>query len=213
MSLGASVRRLMGRHEKTIAEAYRRFFVDLDDLAAYLKVQVPDDELTIAEVGCGEGMFTSRLDISYPRSEIIGIDVIKETGRMFQGDFRHVSFKQQNIDDFSSGYFQKIDLIIVVDVLHHIPKDKQRNFLLTLKKILKPQKGKILIKDWVENVGLRHMLAYFSDRFITGDHVYYRTNEEWCDLFEDVFGRGSIKHQQNIRPGASNAAFLIQPSK
>src|SRR5438046_6118451 len=64
MSVGATVRRMFGRHERLIAEIWRAGFVDLDDLFRRVREWIPNPK-AILEIGCGEGAGTERLTAAY----------------------------------------------------------------------------------------------------------------------------------------------------
>jgi 2-polyprenyl-6-hydroxyphenyl methylase/3-demethylubiquinone-9 3-methyltransferase len=176
----------------------------------HIKRWVPADGLRILEVGCGEGMVTSRLAAAYPDSEITGIDITPRVGRMYKGDSKRVAFRQQAIGDFSSENPNSIDLVVLADVMHHVPRDMRKEFLVQVGRSLK-RGGHIILKDWMRSRAPIHLLVYSSDRYITGDRVYYRTICEWRSFIEDIFGHGSIKDEARIKPWSSNAAFFIKP--
>ena len=210
MKIGEFLRKGLGPLEKPISEAYRAIFFDLGALILQIKRWIPGDRLKILEVGCGEGMLISRLAAAYPDSQITGIDITPSIGRMYKGDMNHITFSQQTIMDFSFKNPESIDLLIIADVMHHVPKEKHKEFLLQARNTLK-RGGYIVLKDWARNKAPIHRLAYFSDRYITGDEVYYRTAEEWRGFLQEAFGRDSIKEEARIRPWSNNIAFLMQP--
>ena len=70
--------------------------------------------------------------------------------------------------------------------------------------------GFLVFKDWEKSSTPIHWLCHFSDRYITGDRVRYKTSEEFRDLIEDIFGIGCIKATARIRPWSNNFAFLVK---
>ena len=95
------------------------------------------------------------------------------------------------------------------DIMHHIPWELHNEILIDAKKVLKPG-GYLVLKDWERNLSPIHLLCYISDRFVTGDHVRYKSADELQKLIEEIFGKNSIKARTRIRPWANNVAFLVQ---
>ena len=128
---------------------------------------------------------------------------------MYQGDTQRVVFKQQDIKDFAAENPASFDLIIINDVMHHIPWDMHEPILEYVKSALKSG-GHLILKDWNRNYSPIYFICYFMDRFITGDRVRYKTTLELQDLLRSIFGVESIKSEATIRPWSNNIAFLIQ---
>src|SRR5690606_33620170 len=77
---------------------------------------------SILEVGCGEGAISEILNRLYPGALITGIDITANVGRLYAGDPTQVRFIQTSLEHFESTNSDRFDLIILSDVLHHIPK-------------------------------------------------------------------------------------------
>jgi 2-polyprenyl-6-hydroxyphenyl methylase/3-demethylubiquinone-9 3-methyltransferase len=198
---------MLGPLERPISELYRSIFVDLTAFVNQLKHWTPASK--ILEVGCGEGAVTERLVETYQEAEITGIDITPKVGRMFQGDDSRVTFKQQTIEDFVAENDSDFDLLILSDVMHHVPTDIHKDLLSDAKKALKPG-GWLVLKDWERTKTPIHWLCYFLDRYITGDRVKYKTAAEWRTLIKSVFGKNAIEAEERIGPWSNNIAFLIK---
>jgi 2-polyprenyl-6-hydroxyphenyl methylase/3-demethylubiquinone-9 3-methyltransferase len=198
---------MLGPLERPISELYRSIFVDLTAFVNQLKHWTPASK--ILEVGCGEGAVTERLVETYQEAEITGIDITPKVGRMFQGDDSRVTFKQQTIEDFVAENDSDFDLLILSDVMHHVPTDIHKDLLSDAKKALKPG-GRLVLKDWERTKTPIHWLCYFLDRYITGDRVKYKTAAEWRTLIKSVFGKNAIEAEERIGPWSNNIAFLIK---
>jgi len=207
MPIGPVIRRIFGPSERSISELYRSVFVDLNVLVD--QIQRWTSASNILELGCGEGAVVERLVKAFPESNITGIDITPKVGRLFQGDHSRVIFKQQAIRDFAAENEAKFDLLLILDTLHHIPWELHREILLDAKKTLKPG-GYLILKDWARSQTFIHFLSYFSDRYITGDRIRYKSTVELRELIEDVFGQNCIKAETQIRPWKNNVAFLVQ---
>jgi len=208
MALGPFIRKRLGVFEKPISDAYRNFFMSLKDLTHSIKIQVPNAK-TILEVGCGEGAIIDLLCELYPSTTIIGIDIIEHVGRQFQKINPNVSFKRIRIEDFVVENDDLFDMIYLGDVLHHIPLKEHVDFLLNVKKALKPD-GVLCLKDIDRNAGTVSFLGEFADRYITGDDVNYQTIDEFKNLINKTFGIDVKYDLQFVKPWKSNIIFYIQ---
>jgi 2-polyprenyl-3-methyl-5-hydroxy-6-metoxy-1,4-benzoquinol methylase len=208
MAIGAFIRQKLGSFEKPVTKIYRDFFVNLTELVKQIKYWV-DSPGNILEVGCGEGAVTDYLVKAYPDAYITGIDITPKAGRLFTGNSSKVNFKQQTIKNYISELPPSADLIIIGDVMHHIPWEMHYDFLCDVKTALKPN-GHIILKDWIRNNTMIHLLGYLSDRFITGDDIHYKSAEEFRYLIKSVFGDNCIKDEKTISPWPNNIAFLIK---
>ena len=208
MPIGPLVRQMLGPLERPISNIYRGIFIDLETLVQQIHKWTPSAS-SIFEFGCGEGAVVEILTQTFPLSHITGIDISPRIGRMYQGDTQRVVFKQQDIKDFAAENPASFDLIIINDVMHHIPWDMHEPILEYVKSALKSG-GHLILKDWNRNYSPIYFICYFMDRFITGDRVRYKTTLELQDLLRSIFGVESIKSEATIRPWSNNIAFLIQ---
>src|SRR4051794_15412854 len=94
MGLGYEVRSRLGKYEPVIADAYRRAFINLDDLATTIASVAPD-AARVAEIGSGDGSMANALVARLPEAEYVGIDLAPTTGRLFDGDRSRATFRTQ----------------------------------------------------------------------------------------------------------------------
>ena len=207
MPIGPSVRKMFGPYERTISELYRSIFIDLNSLVKQIRQWTSASH--ILELGCGEGAIIERVVKEFPSASVTGIDIVPGVGRMFNGDPSRVVFKQQAINGFAAENPSIFDLLLVCDIMHHIPWEMHKDILLDAKKTLKPG-SYLVLKDWARDFSLIHFLCYFSDRFITGDRIRYKSSDELRMLIRDVFGPDCIKAEAHIHPWKNNIAFLVQ---
>src|SRR5579859_4409597 len=128
MQTGPLVRRLFGPYEHGVAEVYRRLFVNLDDLANLMCAWVPRAQ-RILEVGCGEGAMTERLVRSYPAASITAIDITTRIGRLYRGPASTVNFFQETVEEVAHRSPASFDLVILADVMHHVPLEARRSLM------------------------------------------------------------------------------------
>lgn len=83
----------------------------------------------------------------------------------------------------------RADVILIADVMHHIPESARREFLDRVGVLLERFPDlRIIVKD-VEPGHWRAMLGVWSDRYVTGDkHVSLISRDGVTRLFEEVLG-------------------------
>jgi SAM-dependent methyltransferase len=209
LGIGPVVRRAFGRHERRIAAAYRSLFVDLDAFVASIRSHVPAPA-HVLEIGCGEGAVTERLAVTYPGSALTGIDVCAQPGRLYLGDRSRVRFLRISAADLGVAERAQYQLVIISDVLHHVPHPEWGHFLSSALALLAAN-GTLILKEWVRKPTPAYLLGYLSDRFITGDRIRYPRETELRSLAEGVFGRGTIRFEFRTGPWDSNLALVISP--
>ncbi len=105
--------------------------------------------IVILDFGCGSMEISKRLQNNFHVYKIVGTDTFE------------ANFKTNKLEYISSkkfkNYNKKFDLVIIVDVLHHIGVDNAYNVLKSLSKLSK----NILVKDHFEHGFFsRHLLRF-----------------------------------------------------
>jgi 2-polyprenyl-3-methyl-5-hydroxy-6-metoxy-1,4-benzoquinol methylase len=208
MAIGAKVRRLFGRHERTVARLYRSIFIDVGRLSSLICEWMPQAR-QILEVGCGEGAITEQLARLYPNANITAIDITPCVGRLFNGNRDRVQFVEMTVQAIAAAKPGQFDLVILSDVLHHVPIPL-REELLTAVHLTLSSGGRLFFKDWERRLTPIHWLGYLSDRWITGDRIHYMRKQEAAELIAKTFGADSIIAEARVRPWNNNFAFLVQ---
>jgi 2-polyprenyl-3-methyl-5-hydroxy-6-metoxy-1,4-benzoquinol methylase len=203
------VRRLFGRYERRATEAYRRVFIDLDDLVARARAWVPEP-CRILEVGCGEGAVTERVARAYPAATITATDITPAVGRLFRGPAAHVTFVQGSVDRVAQNAPHSFDLVVLSDVLHHVPPAQRQALLSAIDQAMAPG-GSLIFKDWAPSFHPIHWLCSFSDRYITGDDVQFCTKLGMAALLSGVFGPDAIRDCSGAAIRISRSASYAGP--
>lgn len=206
MAIGPAVRSLLGPFEGSVAALYRSMFLDISDLARVLVEWTRP--ANILEVGCGEGAVTERLAAAFPEARITAIDITDRVGRLYRGDRERVTFHRRLIDEVAEEQARQFDLVLINDVLHHVPRSMHVDFLRAAGMARAPS-GWLVLKDWVRSPTAINWLCYVCDRYVTGDDIYYAEEQELRDLLMGVYGENAIRAEQHIRPWNHNLAFLI----
>lgn len=207
MGIGPHVRRLFGRYERPVSEAWRRVFVDLNAFAREIEQRV-ESPRRVLEIGCGDGAVIERLAARYPHARLTGIDVCREPGRLFRGDETRVRFISSSAAQLCETEAQSYDLVVIADVLHHVP-ERERTELLCSAARLVATEGVLVLKDWTREPSAIYLAGYCADRFITGDRVHYMNEHELRALAESVFGAGAISGEFRVPPWSCNLALVI----
>jgi 2-polyprenyl-3-methyl-5-hydroxy-6-metoxy-1,4-benzoquinol methylase len=208
MPPGPLIRRLFGPYERGVAEAYRRIFINLDALAELMNAWVPQAH-KILEVGCGEGAMTERIARTYPTAAVTAIDITPTVGRLFRGRTSAVTFCQETVAEVADREPASFDLVILSDVMHHVPADLRRSLMVSIDQAMAPN-GSLLFKDWVISTTPIHWLCAASDRYLTGDDVAYFTMDGINALVTDAFGPSTIRRTSTVEPWHNNVAILVQ---
>jgi 2-polyprenyl-3-methyl-5-hydroxy-6-metoxy-1,4-benzoquinol methylase len=211
MSIGMRVRKALGPLERPISAFYRGMFINLGAFIHQAVVWVPEAR-NILEIGGGEGAVTEHLQTSYPGSAILSIDIMPEVGRMYRGNSENVVFREQTIQDLAASSNDRYDLMILSDVMHHVPWDMHVDLLKCARKLL-TDKGVLVLKDWKPSWTPIHFLCWASDTYITGDNVRYKTEQQFRELLFEVFGEESIQAEATVKPWRSNVAFLVRNNR
>ena len=208
MSIGKAIRRLLGPLEPIAIRLYRASFFDV---AAFARaVRAWTEAGTILEVGCCDGQATEELRRAFPRASITGIDVQAEVGKVFRGDRTGVTFVTADLRGFAARNRGRFDLVVICDVLHHVPPAERPDLLRDASLALRDGGG-VVIKDWERRPNLAHLFAWISDRFITGDKVRFETAPALRQLAGEAL-RAPVERELRIAPWRNNLALFIRPS-
>jgi len=182
--LGRAVRTRLGRFEEPVSDAYRAFFLDVDDCARLLARTLAAS--SILEIGCGDGQMASPLLEHFPSSTYHGIDIAPEVGRLYRGDPARATFSSTDSRTFLARSPGAFDLVLLVDVLHHVPVPERPGVLDDMH-ALTTEGGHHAVKEWLRSRSLVHLAAWASDRFLTGGPVAHFAEDELRELVATRF--------------------------
>jgi 2-polyprenyl-3-methyl-5-hydroxy-6-metoxy-1,4-benzoquinol methylase len=208
VKIGPTIRGLFGAYERQVTEAYRSIYIDIDALVELIQRWQPT-ATNILEVGCGEGAVTERLEVAYPGAKITAIDITPRIGRLFRGPRDHVRFKQCRIQDIAEMESAQYDLVVLSDVMHHVPPALRQEILDGIRAALAPN-GAFIFKDWQRNNAPIHWLCHASDRWLTGDRIVYMTRDEMRERLTRSFGSAALIDEARIGPWWNNIVMLIR---
>jgi 2-polyprenyl-6-hydroxyphenyl methylase/3-demethylubiquinone-9 3-methyltransferase len=160
-------------------------FINLEDCAEVISSVFPAKR--ILEVGCGDGSFAQRLLARYVEAEYVGIDVSDAPGRLFRGDSSRATFRSIDSGSFRATDPGSFDLVVVVDVLHHVPEDLRQSLLRDVRELTTPG-GHYAIKEWEPSPGPTHLACWAADRFITGDRIKHVPSDVMRSRIDEWLG-------------------------
>lgn len=109
----------------------------------------------VLEIGCGIGRVTGMLAKATTKGSVLGVDISPksiEHARRNLAKHRHVRFRVSDMTDFQEN--QRFDLIVLPDVIEHIPLEQHPALFATIVDHLAPN-GRVLI-----NVPNAELLEY-----------------------------------------------------
>lgn len=206
MPIGPAVRALFGRHERRVADIYRALFVDLDDFAGKIRSWAPEAR-RILEVGCGEGVVTERLAAMYPDATILAIDITPRAGRLYRGRTEGIDFRTATVQDIAREHPGQFDLIVMSDVVHHIPLGLRGEVIEAIGRAMAPH-ARFILKDWDKTPSLIHWISHACDRWLTGDRVSHIRPAQAKRLVGDSVPALRMVAEGRVRPWRNNYALV-----
>lgn len=191
MALGPLIRRILGPHlARRAGEQYRAIYVDLAKVAGVLAAVIPRDA-RVLDVGGGDGQPINHLLTLRPDLTITTLDPAPVVGQWIHPRFESQvkRLARTSLAEFVAYPQADPDVILIADVMHHVPKAARLKFLDSVAVLLgRLPHLRIIVKD-VEPGHWRALLGAWSDRYITGDrHVSLISRDEVTHLFEELLG-------------------------
>jgi 2-polyprenyl-3-methyl-5-hydroxy-6-metoxy-1,4-benzoquinol methylase len=162
---------MLGRRGSRVAgRLYRAVFVDLRAVARAIALELPRNA-HVLDIGGGDGeplnpLLDLRADI-----RVTTIDLPTSIGEWIEARHadRVIRRPATSLSVFVATMQSAPDAVLVSDVLHHVPRDRQASFVRDLVDLIARRPGSVLLVKDVEPGYLRARLGYWSDRYITGD--------------------------------------------
>ena len=205
---GTKVRHRMGRYEVPLSELYRAFFIDLDALVG--QVSTGDAPRRILEIGCGDGALAQRLTQAFPAASYVGIDPAPSAGRLYRGRSDGVSFLSTTSGELARTAPEPYDLVVICDVLHHIPGGGRTGVLQDAADLTAPG-GRIVVKEWAIDRPVVGKLAYWADLYVTRDRqVDFMTASGVRDLLRTTLPGFELEASSHVRPWKENVLLVLR---
>lgn len=208
MGIGTTVRHSLGRFEVPASELYRSCFINLDALARLIAGLATPKR--ILEIGCGDGAVGQRLTQVFPHAEYLGIDPAPTSGRLYHGDPARAVFRSITSADLAAEGPDPFDLVLFVDVLHHIPATVRPGVLRDAA-TLTAADGRLLVKEWERDRPVFGRLAYWADFYVTGDKdVDFMTNAQLRELLAEALPEFTVYAEDRVPPWRENVLLALR---
>ena len=150
-----------------LTNAYRGFFVDLDQVVACLPIQ--PGHTTLLNIGTGDGVLVSRIARRYPQLCMTTTDITEHQGWLIDDDVRDRIDVQVHAPEqiAGAGFGAAFDVVLLSDVVHHVPVEDRASLMTRAWEATSPG-GYLVVKD-IEDRGFKARLSLWSDRYLTGD--------------------------------------------
>ncbi|MEZ4258431.1 MAG: class I SAM-dependent methyltransferase [Polyangiaceae bacterium] len=166
-----------------------RFSIMRSKILSVMDLLLPD-EGPILDIGCGFGLFAAYFGQTQPARRITGVDPDARRIRMARtvaaklgleghefivGDARDVATEGK----YAGAY--------VLDVMHHVPRDAQREVLARLRDALAPR-GVLVMKDITTEPELGLRFTELLDRVMVGwnEPLAYRHHRDWGVMLTEL---------------------------
>lgn len=206
MSIGPTVRRMLGPIEAPISSAYRSMFINVGELGKAIDA-VPFGS-RVLEVGVGDGMIASQIIERRPDASVLGIDLAENPGSLFGGDRSRAEFRTISTSDLLAEQPTPFDAIVIADVLHHVPPSLRTGLLDDVATLLSDD-GVLLVKETIVVKSPGYWMGRFSDRWITGDrNVSFLREADLKRLVTDNVPNLVACGRSTIRPWKTNLLLV-----
>ena len=123
---------------------------------------------------------------------------------MFRGDRSRFEFRRELSSEYLAREPQPFDLVLLVDVFHHIPVPERVSTLGDLHAMCEPG-GIIIIKDWTRATSFWHLACYTADRYLTGDpNVRYPSRQELTQATAEGLPGAELICETRVPPRPNN---------
>jgi len=208
MAIGQYLRRLLGPSVDPVARLYRSYYVNLESFARSLGNL--EGVSSVLEIGCGDGHLCEALAAEFSEAAVLGIDIATNPGSLYKGRPEGVDFRQVAADALLVDKADRFDLVVLCDVLHHVPI-RDRQSLVGTAWNLTSLGGHLAVKDWVSSRNLATGLAYLSDRHITGDPPsIFPIADELKKLIAYPGGTRLVVDDGSVPPHKNNVYFIAR---
>lgn len=135
----------------------------------------------VLDVGCGVGLMGVLASATGRARRVVGFDTSSraiEVGRRATLDQGELELSARGPDDWPEGRF---DVVLCLDVLHHVPPSRQRAFCQRLVESVRPG-GKLIFKDMAPRPLWKAWANRLHDALIAREAIHYRSaaaTERW----------------------------------
>ncbi len=169
----------------------------------------------IIDVGCGHGSFSVYLALKEKKRRIIGMDLNKKrisAANKASKSIKNVKFFYRDL--IKDTCIKRADVIMLIDLLHHIPYKTQKSLIKECYNKLR-KSGKIIIKDMADRPRWKYYHNYLHDKIISGQKKLFYLSPSKIDIMLRKTGFKIKLQSKRIKAGILNpyAHFIIIAEK
>jgi cyclopropane fatty-acyl-phospholipid synthase-like methyltransferase len=210
MSLGSMARTILGkRWFPVVGSWYRAVFVNLERVVDCLPALPPGAR--VLDIGGGDGAMINILLARNPSCVVTMLDRSPHLGDFLRPEFRdRVRFHPStSLKDYAAGTPDIPDLVIIGDVIHHVPITARIGFFEDLRAVLRDKPTTLFIKD-LEPGHFRSTLSLLADRYVSGDKaVSLASRESITVLVRKAFPGAAVQSTKLFELDGPNYALLF----
>jgi len=172
---------------------YRAVFVDLEKVVDSLPPLNP--QTRVLDIGGGDGEMINILLARHPDLDITMIDRNPRLGLFLTPESRKRVrlMPSTSLRDYAATQHEAPDLVMVSDVIHHVPVDSRAAFFADLRLVVADRPTTLVVKD-VEPGSFRSHLSLWADRYISGDRqVRLIGRDELTALVKQAFPAARVR--------------------
>ena len=148
----------------------------------------------ILDLGCGSGLTTLYFATQHPKCHFVGTDVNHvriNLAKSVSTKFKNVQFVTQNL--FGKNH-TKYDVIIAIDLFHHLPAAVQKQFFLDAKNNL-TSAGQLIIKEMDTKPRFKYLFNALHDKLAYPQKPAHYFSSTVLSTLLISAGFNIIKHQ------------------
>lgn len=147
---------------------------------------------SVLDIGCGFGLFTLYFAAMHPQTRFYGIDLSARRIDAARASARklgitNAQFECRTAQAVRQADLPRFDLVVTLDVLHHLPVAAGDELLRTIYDELLADGSLLLIKDITTRPRYMLYFTYLLDLLMNPrDSFYYRSAERWMALLREI---------------------------
>lgn len=209
MTPGQLARRVLGPLFPAVGRVYRAAFVDLDAVVDCLPPL--GDAPEILDVGGGDGEPLNHLFRRHPRARVTMLDLSDNVGGAVRAEHaaQVTRLPRTTIRDYAAGSPRPFELVLVTDVVHHVPPGERRAFFEDLRALIGGRHVRLFVKD-IEPGSLRALAGLLTDRYVSGDRAVSQISAAAMrELLLQAFPGATVETTDLIRRDPPNYALVV----
>jgi 2-polyprenyl-3-methyl-5-hydroxy-6-metoxy-1,4-benzoquinol methylase len=161
------------------------------------------------DIGCGYGFISIWTALVFPEAEVVGMDIVKsriEFAKHLSKNIKNLDFQVKDITSEPVDFSQ---IILLIDLFHHIPFNQQMPFLLKCMNNT-PQNGYIIFKDIDRKPRWKFWFNTLQDFIFTRERTYCRDKDEYLSFLQ---ANGFKVEYFDLKKGYAYSHYLIRARK